>query len=89
MLFVVLAFFAFGFSSSIDTAAENLSIFLVLILYFCKYLVIVYVLTWKFFSDSNVMVKESNVIFFPLQSTNIKNGVQIRPILYSSQPITL
>ena len=43
----------------------------------------------KFFNDSNFMVKESNVIFFPLQSTNIKNRVQMRPILYSSQPIKL
>ena len=64
MLFVVLAFFAFVFSSSIDTVAENLSIFLLSILYFCKYLVTVCVMTWKFFSDSNVMVKESNIFFF-------------------------
>ena len=36
-----------------------------------------YVMTWKFFNASNVMIKESNVTIFPLQSTNIENRVQI------------
>ena len=35
------------------------------------------------------MVKESNVFFFLVQSTNIETTTQIRPILYSSQPIRL
>ena len=34
-------------------------------------------MTWKFFNASNVMIKESNVTNFPLQSTNIENRVQI------------
>ena len=32
--------------------------------YFCKYLVFVHLMRWKFFNESNDMVKESSVIFF-------------------------
>ena len=70
----------FTFNSSIDTVAENF-FFHFLFCYFCKYLFIVYVMIWNFFSELNFMIKESNVNFFPLQNTNIENSVQIQSIV--------
>ena len=68
---------------------KTFPLFYVLFCYFYKHLVIVYLMMWKFFNDLNVVVKESNTIFPPLQSTNTENRVHIRLMLNSSQPVSL
>ena len=68
---------------------KTFPLFYVLFCYFYKHLVIVYFMMWKFFNDLNTVVKESNTIFPPLQSTNTENRVHIRLMLNSSQPVSL
>ena len=68
---------------------KTFPLFYVLFCYFYKHLVIVYFMMWKFFNDLNIVVKESNTIFPPLQSTNTENRAHIRLMLNSSQPVSL
>ena len=78
MLFVVLAFFAFAFDSSIDPVAENVIIFFTSYFFIClDILVIAYVMMWMFFNNLNVSkvnelkANELNVIAFSRSRVHI------------------